>query len=65
MNENDVVIKQCDEVRVYVSETGYVCIWQSVPDGDNQIVSIPPNYAADLARAIARAGVDLRNAAGV
>lgn len=65
MNENDVVIKQCNEVRVYVSNEGYVCIRQSAPDGDDQTVCVPTEHAEELARALVRASADACDRAGV
>lgn len=65
VNENDVVIKQCNEVRVFVSVLGDVCIWQGATDGDNQIITLPAECAERVAKAIVRASADACDRAGV
>lgn len=55
MTENNVAIKQCGEVRVYLNVAGYLCIAQTYPDGEEAVIAIWPEHAAQLAKAIQEA----------
>lgn len=52
MSRGDIVVASQNEISVYVSAPGYICIRQLDCDGDEQIITIIPLHAQSVAKAI-------------